>query len=228
MHTALFVLGAYLLGSVPFGLLLGLARGVDVRRHGSRNIGATNVGRVVGRGWGYLCLVLDILKGFVPVLAARFVLVQDPVDAAMLLRWLLVALAGVLGHLFPVYLRFRGGKGVATTIGVALGIYPYFTVPMVIGLVCYAAVRFSTGVVSAGSLTLAVAFPAAFAVYLYLGDEMSLARFWPLQVVAVVLGLLIVARHRSNIARLIRGEETALRGAATSAGDAGGRGNAQR
>lgn len=224
MLTALFVLGAYLLGSVPFGLLLGLARGVDVRRHGSKNIGATNVGRVVGRGWGYLCLVLDILKGFAPVLVAGFVFVRAPIDAATLLRWLLVAVAAVLGHLFPVYLRFRGGKGVATTIGVALGIYPYFTVPMVVALVCYAAVRFTTGVVSAGSLTLAVAFPAAFAVYLYLRDEMSLAEFWPLQAVAVVLGLLIVVRHRGNIARLIHGEEMTVKGAGTSGEDPGGEG----
>jgi len=94
---------------------------------------------------------------------------------------------------------------------------------MAIALVCYAAVRFTTGVVSAGSLTLAVAFPAAFAVYLYLRDEMSLAEFWPLQAVAVVLGLLIVVRHRGNIARLIRGEETVLKGAGTSAEDTGGR-----
>ena len=97
---------------------------------------------------------------------------------------------------------------------------------MVVALVCYAAVRFSTGVVSAGSLTLAGAFPAAFAVYLYLNAEMSLAEFWPLQAVAVVLGLLIVVRHRSNIARLIRGEETTLKEAATSAEDTGGRGDA--
>jgi glycerol-3-phosphate acyltransferase PlsY len=225
MLTALFVLGAYLLGSIPFGLLLGLARGVDVRQHGSRNIGATNVGRVVGRGWGYLCLVLDILKGFAPVLAAWFVFARGPVDAAILLRWLLVAVAAVLGHLFPVYLRFRGGKGVATTIGVALGIYPYFTVPMAIALVCYAAVRFSTGIVSTGSLTLAVVFPVAFAGYLYLRDEMSLAEFWPLQTVAVALGLLIVVRHRSNIVRLIRSEETALPGAGRSPENTGGEGN---
>ena len=211
MTTALFVLGAYLLGSVPFGLLLGLCRGVDVRQHGSRNIGATNVGRVIGRPWGYLCLVLDILKGLAPVLAARFVIVYEPIDAAMLLRWLLVAMAAVLGHLFPVYLRFRGGKGVATTIGVALGIYPYFTIPMGIALAGYAAMRFSTGIVSAGSLTIAVLFPVAFAVLLRLDADMSLAEFWPLQAAAILLGVLIVIRHRANLARLVRGEERALK-----------------
>jgi glycerol-3-phosphate acyltransferase PlsY len=210
MMIALFVLGAYLLGSVPFGLILGLCRGVDVRQHGSRNIGATNVGRVIGRPWGYLCLVLDILKGFAPTLTALFVIVRQPADAVTLLAWLAVALAAVLGHLFPVYLRFRGGKGVATTIGVALGIYPYFTVPMVVALAGYAVMRFTTGIVSAGSLTIAVLFPAAFAVQLYLDAGRSLAEFWPLQVAAILLGAIIVVRHRSNIARMLRGEERAL------------------
>ena len=162
MSGWLFIVGAYLLGSIPFGLLIGLARGVDIREHGSKNIGATNAGRVLGRKWGYLVLILDVLKGFVPTLAASFVLVQQPVDSVMLVQWILVGLAAVLGHTLPIYLRFRGGKGVATTVGVALGIFPYYTVAMVAALVLYAVVRFGTGLVSAGSLTIAVAFPVAF------------------------------------------------------------------
>ena len=210
MYLVLFIVGAYLLGAIPFGLLIGLARGVDIRRHGSRNIGATNTGRVLGRKWGYLCLVLDILKGFVPTLTASFVLVEKPADATMLLQWILVGLAAVLGHTLPVYLKFRGGKGVATTVGVALGIFPYYTVAMVAALVLYAVVRFGTGWVSAGSLTIAVAFPAAFFVYVGVDSELSLSVFWPLAVVAVLLGLLIIIRHSSNIARLFRGEEMRL------------------
>jgi glycerol-3-phosphate acyltransferase PlsY len=210
MYVALFIIGAYLLGSIPFGLLIGLARGVDIRQHGSRNIGATNAGRVLGRRWGYLCLVLDILKGFVPTLTAAFVLVKQPVDTGMLLQWILVGMAAVLGHVFPVYLRFRGGKGVATTVGVALGIFPYFTVAMGAALLLYAVVRFATGWVSAGSLTIAVAFPAAFFVYLGIDADMTLEVFWPLATVSILLGLLIIVRHRSNIARLWRGEEMKL------------------
>lgn len=212
MYGLLFIVGAYLLGSIPFGLLIGLARGVDIRHHGSRNIGATNAGRVLGRKWGYLCLILDLLKGFGPTLAASFVLLHDPVDAGMLLQWILVGLAAVLGHILPVYLKFRGGKGVATTVGVALGIFPYYTLPMVSALALYAVVRFGTGLVSAGSLTIAVTFPAAFFVYLRLDSDMSLRVFWPLAVVSVLLGLLIILRHRANIARLARGEETRLAG----------------
>lgn len=209
MTWPLLILIAYLLGSIPFGLLIGLARGVDVRDHGSQNIGATNVGRLVGRKWGLLALLLDVLKGFAPVLTAKLLFVREPAEASTLLVWLTVAVAAVLGHLFPIYLRFRGGKGVATTVGVALGIYPYFTVAMAAALICYAAVRFSTGWVSAGSLTLAVVFPLA--LYAYIGVAgYSMQRVWPLQTVALLLGSLIVVRHRTNIVRLLRGQEARL------------------
>ena len=221
MYGLLFIVCAYLLGSIPFGLLIGLARGVDIRLHGSKNIGATNAGRVLGRSWGYLCLILDVLKGFVPTLAASLVLIEKPVDAGMLLQWILVGVAAVLGHMLPIYLKFRGGKGVATTVGVALGIFPYYTVAMIAALVLYAVMRFGTGLVSAGSLTIAVAFPAAFFVYLGVDPEMSLEVFWPLAAVSVLLGLLIIVRHRGNIARLARGEEMKLRGNNTDPADAG-------
>lgn len=215
----LLILGAYLLGAIPFGLLIGLARGVDVRQHGSRNIGATNVGRVVGRPWGYTCLALDLGKGLAPTLFAGLVLVREPVDSASLVCWLGTGFAAVLGHVFPVYLRFRGGKGVATTIGVALGIYPYFTVPMAAGLLAYLLARFATGAVSVGSLALALVFPAA--VYGYLRyRQMELADAWPLLAVALLLALLIIVRHRENIARLWRGEEMSAKSPAGSDGDA--------
>jgi glycerol-3-phosphate acyltransferase PlsY len=124
----------------------------------------------------------------------------------MLLRWLLVGVAAVLGHVFPIYLGFRGGKGVATTIGVALGIYPYYTIAMIVALPCYALVRFTTGLVSLGSLTIAIVFPAFLYAWLRFNDR-PLAQYWPLLAVALLLGLLIVLRHWSNIGRLLRGEE---------------------
>jgi glycerol-3-phosphate acyltransferase PlsY len=220
MNAALLALGAYLLGAVPFGLLIGLTRGVDIREHGSRNIGATNAGRVLGRKWGYLCLILDVLKGLAPTLAARHILLTEPVDSSMLLCWILVGVAAVLGHMLPVYLKFRGGKGVATTVGVALGIYPYYTVAMVAALALYAIVRFTTGLVSLGSLTIAVAFPLAFFIYVGLRPHVSLSVYWPLAAVAVLLGAMIIIRHRSNITRLLRGEE--LRITADKSVDAGG------
>jgi glycerol-3-phosphate acyltransferase PlsY len=206
MALAACVVLAYLLGAVPFGLLIGLARGVDVREHGSRNIGATNVGRVVGRPWGYLCLALDIVKGLLPTWAAGWLLVRPPLSAPLICGWLVVALAAVAGHLWPIYLRFRGGKGVATTVGVGLGVFPYLTAPMLIALAGYAAARFTTGLVSVGSLTLAILFPVAFAVCARVSGW-PIDVFWPLQAATVVLGLLIILRHAGNIRRLLRREE---------------------
>lgn len=206
----LLILAAYLCGAIPFGLLIGMAHGVDVRAQGSRNIGATNVGRVVGRQWGYLCLILDVLKGFGPTLTASLWLAgrgDDPRRQALLL---LVAVAAVLGHVFPIYLGFRGGKGVATTVGVALGLWPYYTIAMGAALGAYAVVRFTTGMVSVGSLTLAVVFPLALYVYTRL-TGLSLADHWPLQAVAALLGLVIIVRHRENIQRLLRGHENSVR-----------------
>jgi glycerol-3-phosphate acyltransferase PlsY len=204
--AAAFIVGAYLLGAIPFGLLIGRAHGVDIRAQGSHNIGATNVGRVVGRKWGYLCLALDILKGFAPTLGASLLLPGQAADPRRHLLLLLVALAAVLGHVFPVYLRFRGGKGVATTVGVALGLWPHYTIAMAVALVAYALVRFTTGAVSAGSLTLAVVFPAAFFAYAHL-TGLTLAEYWPLLTVACLLGLVIIVRHRENIRRLLGGKE---------------------
>lgn len=211
MMPALFVIGAYLIGAIPFGLLIGLARGVDIRQLGSKNIGATNVGRVLGRRLGLTCLVLDLLKGLLPTLAAGYWLVDRPIEAGELLIWLCVAAAAVLGHVFPVYLRFRGGKGVATTIGVALGVFPYYTLPMAAAILLYAVVRFATGHVSLGSLTIALIFPIGVAAYFWLDAGLVIAEFWPMLVVAVALGSLIVVRHAGNIARLLRGEEVKLR-----------------
>lgn len=218
----ILLLVAYLLGAIPFGLLIARARGIDIRKQGSGNIGATNVGRVLGRKWGYACLALDILKGFVPTFAANFIVHKNPGEtpnSLALLQWLAIAVAAVIGHIFPIWLRFRGGKGVATTVGVALGIFPYFTVPMIIALAAYAAVRFGTGFVSAGSLAIAVVFPVVFALYIYF-TKLSMTDFWPLQIVSILLGVLIIIRHRSNIARLVRGQETKIGGTETeSSGD---------
>jgi len=215
--AVLWIIGAYLLGAIPFGLLIGRAHGVDIRTQGSHNIGATNVGRVVGRPWGYLCLLLDIAKGLVPTLCASLLLPGPASDSYRQLTVLLVAIAAVLGHVFPVYLGFRGGKGVATTVGVALGIWPDFTVAMAAALLAYALVRFATGLVSAGSLTLAVVFPAALFVYLKATGAV-LAEHWPFQAAAALLGLLIIVRHRDNIRRLLAGRETGLDGRGAGSG----------
>ena len=128
MYTgfAAAIVVAYLLGSVPFAFLIAWAHGKDLRTIGSGNIGATNLARAVGRTWGYTCFALDVLKGLAPVAIVGAV-VGVPESPGRLSLWLLVGAAAILGHVFPVYLRFKGGKGVATSFGVALGLWPYFT-----------------------------------------------------------------------------------------------------
>jgi acyl phosphate:glycerol-3-phosphate acyltransferase len=207
LTVAIAALVAYLVGGIPFGFLIGRLRGIDIRTQGSRNIGATNVGRVLGRPWGLFCLVLDILKGLAPTLLFGAFFVASEPPAAGWLGWLLVGLAAVLGHLFPVYLGFKGGKGVATTIGVALGVYPHLSVAMVSAVVVYGLLRYATGIVSVGSLGLAVAFPIATAVFALVVRGEPVTTAWPLLVVTVLLSVLIIVRHRSNIQRLLRGEE---------------------
>ena len=121
MEVYLLVLFAYLLGSVPTGYILGSVAGVDVRKAGSGNVGATNVARVVGKRHGILTLVADIAKGFVPVIVALNIGLAPMATA-------FVGIAAFLGHLYPVFLRFQGGKGVATALGVFLGLAPWATI----------------------------------------------------------------------------------------------------
>lgn len=183
-------LAGYLLGSIPFGIVVAKMFGdVDPRTVGSGNIGATNVARACGAKAGIFALVLDILKGFVPVYLAT----------AFGQHWAylsLTALAAVLGHIFPVYLKFKGGKAVATAIGAFLPLAPLAA--LLAAAVCIAVILLS-GYVSLGSLTLALGLPAFSLITLQFG-------FVPLGLVVMVL---LFWRHRENIVRLDRGEEHA-------------------
>lgn len=186
------LVGAYLLGAVPFGLILAKLAGVDVRAAGSGNIGATNVARTAGRGLGILTLVLDALKGAAPVLVARLGLEAGPAVEAG------AGLAAILGHVFPVYLRFRGGKGVATALGVFAALTPLATGAAVATFaVLFALFR----VVSVGSLGAAVALVAA--TVLLDGRREVVA-------VAGLVSALVVLRHAGNIRRLLGGRENKL------------------
>jgi glycerol-3-phosphate acyltransferase PlsY len=201
---------AYLLGSIPFGLLVGLVKGIDPRRAGSGNIGATNLGRLLGGKYFALVFTLDLLKGMLPMLAAYFVLHRDgraTLNTNDYLLWLGVGLAAILGHMFSVFLKFKGGKGVATSAGVMLGLYPYFTWPGLVAILGFIVLSMVTRYVSVGSMGGAVIFPVAYVV-------IGRARGWdvfgsqlPLLIFGVVVALLIVYKHRSNIARLMAGTE---------------------
>jgi len=196
---------AYALGSVPFGYLAGrFVRGIDIRQHGSGNIGATNVGRVLGGRLGIVVLLLDLLKGAAPVgLLAPWVLGRQHPD---LQHWQVAAgVATILGHVFPCWLGFRGGKGVATSLGVALCLSPSTTLGAALfygasfGAFRIASVASLVGAVSFAVIQLARLWPDPFS-----GSNWSLATF------SLAVPALIVARHRTNIARLVRGEEHKL------------------
>ena len=197
----LLLVAAYLIGSIPFGLLLGRwVHGVDLRELGSGNIGATNAGRVLGKPVGTTVLLLDVLKGLAPTLAAR--LLVEP-DWPLALGWpTLCGLAAVLGHIFPVWLGFKGGKGVATGLGVAIVLGPW---AIAAGLVMFVLTTAISGYVALGSMLAAVTY-AAVQGWL-LREQWTQPDAWPLAAFTFGVPLLIVWAHRTNIARLRAGTE---------------------
>jgi glycerol-3-phosphate acyltransferase PlsY len=202
----------YLVGSIPFGLVVGKLKGVDLRAHGSRNIGATNAGRVLGRKFGVLVFLLDLLKGAAPTFAAGAIL--QPYASAgtvsvplMYGLWLAIGITCVIGHNYPVYLGFRGGKGVSTSLGVALGIYPDLTLAGLAAFVVWLIVVGICRYVSLASVLAALVLPVALVVFTRLDAQRSLSDRWPLVVFALLLAILIIWRHRENLARLVKGTE---------------------
>jgi glycerol-3-phosphate acyltransferase PlsY len=187
--TLLLLIFAYLLGSVPTGVILARAfSDVDPRTQGSKNIGATNIYRTAGKKLGIITLLGDILKGLIPVVIARATL-----DSHF---WIgAVALAAFLGHLYPIYLKFKGGKGIATGLGAFLALAP---LAAILSFLVFAAVVYKSRYISLGSLTATAAFPVLLALL------HSPAIYIPF---AVIIGTLIFYRHRENIERLLAGKE---------------------
>jgi len=188
------VIFAYLLGSVPTGLLLSKAlAGIDPRQKGSRNIGATNVMRTAGKVLGAVTLLGDVLKGLIPVVIALWLGREQAWVAA-------VGLAAFLGHCFPLYLRFKGGKGVATALGVFLPLTP---LAVLMAIVIFATGFAITRMVSVGSLAAAAALPL-----------LIWLRGYPLPsiILGICVGALVIYRHKENIQRLMTGKENKLWG----------------
>jgi glycerol-3-phosphate acyltransferase PlsY len=192
IRLILLVALGYLCGSIPSGVWFARRHGVDVRRSGSGNIGATNVARTAGAGPAILTLLLDVLKGFVPTGLAMMAL---PSASAVVL----VGLAAVLGHLFPVFLGFSGGKGVATAFGVFLALAP---AGAAVSATVFVAVALTTRYASLASMLAAVALAPACA---WLGASV------PIWLGAAAIAAMIIARHRDNIGRLLRHEEPKFR-----------------
>jgi len=189
LQSILLIAGAYLLGSIPTGLLLAKASGVDIRTTGSGNIGATNVYRTLGRTVGILTLVGDCLKGLVPVLVAQGLGMGDTMIAA-------AGAAAFLGHVYTVFLGFKGGKGVATALGVFLGVSP---ASVGLALVIFIAVVAAWRYISLGSITAAAAMPFIVT---------ALDRRPPVIAMTAGIALLVIWKHRENITRLRAGTES--------------------
>lgn len=216
MYWTLCIVLAYLCGSIPFGLLIGRRLGIDIREHGSKNIGATNVGRVLGRKYGGICFALDVAKGAVPVVIAGTiggVLGRSIEEVTQIEMWLWLAVAGasVIGHMASIFIGFKGGKGVATAFGALVAMWALLTIPALIAIAVWYGVLKTTRYVSVASIAAALSLPlvtAMLAIYSHnaTGSE-ALSHTTPLLVITCALAALVVYRHRGNIARLRRGEE---------------------
>ena len=187
-----WLLGAYLVGSVPFGFLIGKMRGVDVRTVGSKNIGATNVFRTVGKKWGLLAFLCDFLKGFLPTFAAK--------TFAAGAEWLPIAvgLSCVVGHTLTVFMKFRGGKGVATAFGMLVALIPGL---VGIAFLVFIALFASTNYISLGSCGAATFL--AVSIWFY-------PAIVAVKVIVSLIGIFVVVKHKSNISRLLKGTENKI------------------
>lgn len=196
----------FLLGSVPFGLLLGKLKGIDIREHGSGNIGATNVFRTLGKKSGIVCLLLDFLKGLLPVLLAKQFVPDNTVGQTIEVA---TALAAILGHNYSPWIGFKGGKGIATSAGALAGLIP--PVAFVLLIVIFVAFTFTTKYVSVGSIATAVALPILMLWGSYYHGKIADGT-WnkPLFIFSLIAGFLAVWKHRANIARLRAGTENRI------------------
>lgn len=203
LQRILYCFVSFLLGGIPFGYLAGkLLKGIDIREHGSKNVGATNVLRVVGKGPGIAVYFLDAAKGLAPVLLAKWLFAGSAVSD----QWfhIGVAVAAILGHIFTPYLRFKGGKGVATASGAMLALAP---IPLLAALLVFIFVFVLSRYVSLGSLCAALVFPIAVAMEKILKGQDP---FVPILAVGWLLCILVIVTHKANIVRLAQGTESRI------------------
>ena len=195
-------LQAYLLGSIPWGFLAGRIQGVDLRKEGSGSTGATNALRILGKKWGYTVFALDAFKGWLAVMVAFFIALKfyGAPQAIVINAGVLGAIFAMVGHTYPVWLRFQGGKGIATAAGIMLALFP----PPVFafGLLVWLTLFYSTRYVSVASLGAAVALPTGAAGMWALGQGDPVRTS-----IAGVMCLLAIWRHKTNITRLFAGTE---------------------
>ena len=198
---AAVVLVSYLLGSIPAGYVAGRIAGIDIRHAGSGNIGATNVTRVLGKRYGYPVFIVDFLKGLVAV--SMPILIEkraQPVLVPTQLFGIVAAISCVIGHSFPVWLGFKGGKGVATSMGALFGLMPFVAL---IGVGVWVITFEVTRYVSVASMTAALAVPVSILILIPLTQTGGAVLLY----FSICLAALVIFRHRSNLSRLVRGTE---------------------
>jgi glycerol-3-phosphate acyltransferase PlsY len=192
---------SYVIGSIPAGYIAGRIAGIDIRTAGSGNIGATNVTRVLGKRYGYPVFAVDFLKGLAPVsISIAIAKHAQPILGAVDKFGIIAAVCCVLGHSFPVWLRFKGGKGVATSAGALFGLMPRVAlIAVAVWLIIFQLTRY----VSVASMIAALAVPITILSMIFLGqtDGMTLLYF------SICLAAVVIFRHRSNLSRLVRGTE---------------------
>ncbi len=204
---------AYLLGSIPVGLLMAHSKGVNLRAIGSGNIGATNTMRALGKPLGITCFILDVAKGAIPTLLASLLLITHPMTTPDAWRWLAVACAAVAGHMFPVWIRFKGGKGVATGLGALLGMWPVLTLPALAAAIIWVIALKATRYVGISSCIAALTIPPITWTTITLGNTGALplwegaAPLTPFLAATALLAAFVVFKHRSNIRQTLAGTE---------------------
>src|SRR6266508_3387340 len=198
---AVVVIGSYLLGSIPFGYLAGRIAGIDIRKCGSGNVGATNVIRTLGKSYGYPVFVADFLKGFGAVKMSILIATRvQPEWISSEVFGIAAAISSVLGHSFPVWLRFKGGKGVATSGGAVFALAP---VAALVGAAIWILTFWLTRYVSVASVAAAAALPLIILITSWLSEHSGKSLFYS----SVCLAAVVIWRHRSNLSRLMRGTE---------------------
>ena len=191
------IIFAYICGSIPWGYIIGKVNGIDIRTVGSKNIGATNVTRCVGKKAGKLCFALDFLKGLLPVLLAQYLAKRGLTGGEI--TTLIVVFATIIGHIFPLFLNFKGGKGVSTAAGAIMALAPY---ALITALAVWVVVFLVSRYVSLASITAAAVLPVVQWIFV-----LTQGKNWLVATILTIIAALAIFRHRSNIQRLLDGTE---------------------
>ena len=207
-YSIIFI-ASYLFGSIPWAFIIGKANGIDIRKCGSGNVGATNVTRTVGKYWGKLCFACDLLKGVIPVvLVAQLakIFFHDATNATINYGCMLAAFGAISGHVWTIFLKFKGGKGISTSAGVLLALAP---APVLAALIFWIIVFKSSKMVSLASICAAALLPIVAIVFnATLKQHVFFVTSTPILIFLVVIAVIAIAKHHSNIKRIINGTES--------------------